>query len=171
MFLFSEYIELINKNDIEAAKSYVSKTNGINAVLHEDESYAFGIPFDYDITPLMIAAIRQKTDLVLHLLESGANVFAVSDPGFTALEYCENKENIEIKTLLKAEILRRIAPERPFMLMLNIKYNNIANLKALVANVPDINFQASNLPEDCFNGFTPLTLATKEKILMQSRFY
>ncbi|EJF99104.1 ankyrin repeat domain-containing protein [Flavobacterium sp. F52] len=78
----------ISKGDLETVKKFIEYGADVNQISD-------------DLTPLMIAALYNKHEIIKILLANGANPKAKNEKGYTALKYAQASNASEAIALLK----------------------------------------------------------------------
>ncbi|AOC96707.1 MULTISPECIES: ankyrin repeat domain-containing protein [Flavobacterium] len=78
----------ISKGDLETVKKFIEYGADVNQISE-------------DLTPLMIAALYNKHEIIKILLANGANPKAKNEKGYTALKYAQASNASEAIALLK----------------------------------------------------------------------
>ncbi|MFC0781052.1 ankyrin repeat domain-containing protein [Flavobacterium sp. HJSW_4] len=78
----------ISKGDLETVKKFIEYGADVNLASE-------------DLTPLMIAALYNKHEIIKVLLANGANPKAKNEKGYTALKYAQGSNASESISLLK----------------------------------------------------------------------
>ena len=78
----------ISKGDLETVKKFIEYGADVNQISE-------------DLTPLMIAALYNKHEIIKILLANGANPKAKNEKGYTALKYAQASNASEAIVLLK----------------------------------------------------------------------
>jgi len=103
----------------------------------------------FGFTPLLAATSKQNKEMVLYLLEKGANVNAKSRSGGTPLKIAARGNNPEI---LKIIIKNGADLKEWYPIFLAISHNKIKNVEILLDAGVDVNIMDPN-------GYTPLSCA------------
>jgi len=144
--LSDDIFSAIKAGNIAQVKALVTQNKALLKVLQSE----------YGPTPLLVAAEEGQAEIVVFLLENGADVFYRDGWGFTALHYAQNKGIAELllKQGAKVNAQGRYGPTALHKAAENGR-KDVAEL--LLAHGADVNAGASS-------GLTPLHLAKNKEI-------